>query len=293
MSTLPCPPEYLTIEEDEVKDVSDRRITKTFLERQIDDLSDSMARVNRARILSMAGGFVILLLSFLSLPTLLPLLGSNSPMERTLVGIDIAAFISLALVLFVTVPAMLRKVVRDFNMKVADDNRALRAEQEIRKVLANLDERQYAVFHGLYRGYGDIDHILIGPTGAFVVETKSNRGDVSLDKEGRLTIEHGDHPRKNYRRQATHEAWQVKDYLAEHGIEGVFVQPVLALPFASLPDGLCFGTPGSGGYIPILGPKALLQFIYQHRPSGSFAPSLVERCRIVLQEWSANGDEGV
>jgi hypothetical protein len=269
----------------------DRGVTQTFLEQQIDGLQDSMGRVNRARWLSMAGGIVIALLVFLSLPVVLPLLDSSSLLVRVAVGVDLALFLLLFLLLLVVVPISLRKVVRDFNKKVVEDKRGLHAEQAVRDALANLDERQYAVFHGLYRGYGDIDHAVIGPTGAFVIETKSNHGDVSVDEMGRLTIDRGDQPRKNYRKQATQEAWQVKDYLAEHGIEGIFVQPLLALPFANVPDGLSFGAVGSSGYVPIVGTKAILQFIYQHRPSGSFTPDLVERCRAVLQDWAANREE--
>jgi hypothetical protein len=267
------------------------RGSRTFLEQKVSDLQDSMGRVNRARLMSFLGGISLMLLLILSSSVLLPLLSSGQPLMRALIGIDLAFFVSLAFLLSAFVPLTLRKVVVEFNRKVADDKRAQKAEQEVRHVLANLEERQYAVFHGLYRGYGDIDHVVIGPTGAFVIETKSTRGDVSLDTSGRLTIDHGDQPRKNYRKQATQEAWQVKNYLAEHGIEAIFVQPLLALPFANVPDGLSFGAIGSSGYVPIVGTKAILQFIYQHRPSSSFTPDLVERCRAVLQDWAANPEE--
>jgi len=154
------------------------------------------------------------------------------------------------------------------------------------------DERQYTVFHGLYRGYGDIDHVVVGPTGAFVIETKSNHGDVSIDELGRLAINHGDQPRKNYQRQATQEAYQVKDYLAEHGIqEQLFVQSILAFPFANVSDDLHLGNTNTGSYIPILGTKAILQYIYQHKASASFTPDLVERCRMALQRWADGADQ--
>jgi hypothetical protein len=267
-------------------------ISQTFLEQQIGDLQDSMGRVNRARWISLLGGIVVVLLLFISLPALLPLLASSQRVMRAVIGVDLAFFVSLAFLLLAFVPLTLRKVVLDFNRKVAEDRRAQKAEQEVRNVLANLDERQYVVFHGLYRGYGDIDHVVIGLTGAFVIETKSNHGDVSIDELGRLAINHGDQPRKNYQRQATQEAYQVKDYLAEHGIqEQLFVQSILAFPFANVPDDLHLGNTNTGSYIPILGTKAILQYIYQHKPSASFTPDLVERCRMALQRWADNPEQ--
>src|SRR5450830_1731837 len=176
----------------EGRDMRPVGISQTFLEQQIGDLQDSMGRVNRARLISLLGGIVVVLLLFISLPVLLPLLASSQRVMRAVIGVDLAAFVLLAFLLSAFVPLTLRKVVVEFNRKVAENRRAQKAEQEVRNVLANLDERQYAVFHGLYRGYGDIDHVVIGPTGAFVVETKSTRGDVSLDTAGRLTIDRGD-----------------------------------------------------------------------------------------------------
>lgn len=273
--------------------MNDSMGSRGFLDEQIVDLQDSMDRVNQARLTSFLGGISVLVLLVLSLPVLLPLLVSGERYIRIGVVVDSVFFFVLGIVLSAYVPLTLRKVVVDFNKKVAEDRRARQAEREVQNILANLDERQYAVFNGLYRGYGDIDHVVVGPTGAFVIETKSSRGDISLDELGRLVISHGDQPRKNYRRQATQEAWQVKDFLAERGVEGIFVQPILALPHADVPDGLCFGTPGTSGYMPILGPKAILQYIYQHKASAAFSPELIQRCRTALQGWADNRSEDI
>lgn len=263
----------------------------TFLEQRLVDLQDSMNRVNRARRLSFVGGISVMLLLALSLFVLLPLFASSQLLMRAVIGIDLAVFVLLAFVMLAFVPLTLRKVVVEFNTKVAENRRAQKAEQEVRNVLANLDERQYAVFHGLYRGFGDVDHVVIGPTGAFIIETKSNHGNVSIDERGRLAIDHGGQPRKNYQRQATQEAYQVKDYLVEHGIpEQLFVQSILAFPFADVPDGLHLGNTNTGSYIPILGSKAILQYIYQHKASTTFTPDLVGRCRAVLQRWADDPD---
>ena len=272
--------------------MSKQTLPRTFLEKEVTKEQDALGRVNWARQVSFVGGFFGMALTAVSLHPFLTLLQQSGGFIQVLVGFDVVVFVTLDVLLLIVVPVSLRPVVRDFNKRIAETKLARRAEREIRSVLANLDERQYAVFHGLYRGYGDIDHVVIGPTGAFVIETKSNHGDVSIDELGRLAINHGDQLRKNYQRQATQEAYQVKDYLAEHGIqEQLFVQSILAFPFANVSDDLHLGNTNTGSYIPILGTKAILQYIYQHKPSASFTPDLVERCRMALQRWADGPDQ--
>jgi len=58
------------------------------------------------------------------------------------------------------------------------------------------------VFRNVYLGYGDLDHVVVGPTGIFVIETKSNRGTVEMEN-GRLKIRGLDEPKKDYERQAS------------------------------------------------------------------------------------------
>lgn len=272
--------------------MSEQTLPRTFLEKEITKEQDALGRVNWARQVSFVGGVFGMALTAVSLHPFLTLFQQSRGFIQVLVGFDVLVFVTLDVLLLIVVPVSLRPVVRDFNKRIAETKLAQRAEQEVRSVLTNLDERQYAVFHGLYRGYGDIDHVVIGPTGAFVIETKSNRGDVSIDDIGRLAIDHGNRPHKNYRQQAIQEAYQLKYYLAEHGIqERLFVQSILAFPFANVPDGAHLGSINTGSYIPILGTKATLQYIYQHKASVSFTPGLVERCRAVLQRWADGTDQ--
>jgi hypothetical protein len=50
-----------------------------------------------------------------------------------------------------------------------------RAERTVGRQLDQLRERGWLVLHGYQRDYGDIDHIVCGPNGAFAIETKSHR----------------------------------------------------------------------------------------------------------------------
>lgn len=55
-------------------------------------------------------------------------------------------------------------------------------EREVAAVLAELEGDGWRALHDVSLGRGNVDHILIGPGGIFTIETKSNRGRVSVDR---------------------------------------------------------------------------------------------------------------
>jgi len=100
-----------------------------------------------------------------------------------------------------------------------------RGELAVATVLAGLDPR-YRVHHGIDTGHGDIDHLVIGPTGIFVIETKN------LD--GRFALTHGHLTRNGYdathlAAQATAESMAVKDMLPEARRGAWWVEAVVAV----------------------------------------------------------------
>ncbi|HOV51156.1 MAG TPA: nuclease-related domain-containing protein, partial [Candidatus Cryosericum sp.] len=113
------------------------------------------------------------------------------------------------IILTILLPQQLGPVVKKFNDEVKINRRERAAEDAIDGILRTLDETKYAVFRNVYMGYGDLDHVVVGPTGIFVIETKSNRGAVELEN-GRLKIRDGDETRKDYERQASQASYQLK-----------------------------------------------------------------------------------
>jgi hypothetical protein len=59
-------------------------------------------------------------------------------------------------------------------------------ERHVGRVLATELPQEYAVFNGLSlaRGAGDIDHLVVGPTGVFVLETKTMAGHIVCGPDG-------------------------------------------------------------------------------------------------------------
>jgi hypothetical protein len=107
--------------------------------------------------------------------------------------------------------------VRDvFSLEAAADRYygGAGGEYDVGVVLSRLPE-EFHVFNGLGFYGGDVDHVVVGPTGVFVVETKNHSGTISIRK-GRLS-RNGDLLDHDFVRQATLEAKYVKGWLSSAG----------------------------------------------------------------------------
>jgi hypothetical protein len=57
-----------------------------------------------------------------------------------------------------------------------------RGEERVGAILSGLSEQGWYVTHDVCLGRGNIDHVLVGPAGIYAVETKSQRGDIPVDR---------------------------------------------------------------------------------------------------------------
>ena len=76
------------------------------------------------------------------------------------------------------------------------DNWRLGAEGERKteRALDALERDGWYVTHDLASGRGNIDHVIVGPPGVFVLDSKVWRGDVSIDQSGVPTVTPFDTP---------------------------------------------------------------------------------------------------
>lgn len=109
-----------------------------------------------------------------------------------------------------------------------------RGEERMGRVLAPLRARGFAVIHDVDTGRGNIDHVVIGPTGVFVVETKAWRGRVYLEAGQRLMCSGFD--RSAALAQAMGEAIEVRKRLRAAGL-ACWVEATIALPATRLRRG--------------------------------------------------------
>jgi hypothetical protein len=112
--------------------------------------------------------------------------------------------------------------------------RGLDAERMVAEVLRELLNRaaSFYLLHDLPFDRGDVDHVVIGPTGVFAIETKGHLGAVEL-AEGGLRI-NGYQPENEPLRQARRAAGRIGGYLRRFGRPVRRVQPVLCFVNASL-----------------------------------------------------------
>lgn len=102
-------------------------------------------------------------------------------------------------------------------------------EYDVGTILSGLSP-EFHVLNGVGFYGGDIDHIIVGPTGIFVVETKNHGGTVSL-KHGRL-CRNGKPLDRDYLRQVRLETRYVKERLDVQAVPAV--QPVLVFARAKV-----------------------------------------------------------
>lgn len=132
-------------------------------------------------------------------------------------------FAALFFASLVAVAAMWRRGLR----RVASFFVGARGEERVANVLASLPQ-SYHVFHDFMAGGNPVDHVVVGPTGVFAVETKNWRGKVALE-DGHVLVD-GSLADRSPLQQAIREADAVKTELDKAGWTGT-VTPVLC--FAS------------------------------------------------------------
>ena len=107
-------------------------------------------------------------------------------------------------------------------------------ERRTARLLAPLERHGWAVLHDLALpgSRANLDHLVIGPGGVFVIDSKQYRGRLQLDGSGRLW--HGRYPLAPTLRAVSFEADQAAQVLPD---PGVAVLPVVAVHGAQVPWG--------------------------------------------------------
>jgi hypothetical protein len=112
--------------------------------------------------------------------------------------------------------------------------RGATGERRTARLLARLERHGWAVLHDLAipGSAANIDHLLIGPGGVVVIDSKQYRGRLRLDQDGLLW--HGRHLLSSMLRTARWEADQADEVL---GVADLTVAAIVAVHGASVPWG--------------------------------------------------------
>jgi hypothetical protein len=93
-------------------------------------------------------------------------------------------------------------------------------ESQVSQALKELEPLGYTVINDVDMGRGNVDHVVVGPTGVFAIETKNRLGRVVAD-QGRL-VNRWD---AQNARQAVREAIWVRDRASVRFVEAFLVYP--------------------------------------------------------------------
>jgi hypothetical protein len=110
--------------------------------------------------------------------------------------------------------------------------RGAAGERRTARLLSPLERQGWAVLHDLAvpGSQANIDHLVIGPGGVFVIDSKQYRGRLQLDGSGRLW--HGRYPLAPTLQAVSFEADQAAQVLPD---PGVAVVPIVAVHGAQVP----------------------------------------------------------
>jgi hypothetical protein len=111
--------------------------------------------------------------------------------------------------------------------------RGAAGEQRTARLLSPLERQGWVVLHDLAipGSRANIDHLVIGPGGVFVIDSKHYRGRLQLDPSGRLW--HGRYPLDSTLRAVSFEADRAAQILADPQV----VVPIMAVHGAQIPWG--------------------------------------------------------
>ncbi|HVL80083.1 MAG TPA: nuclease-related domain-containing protein [Actinomycetota bacterium] len=91
-----------------------------------------------------------------------------------------------------------------------------RGEEAVGRLLSELEPEGYRILHDIDTGHGNLDHVVVGPTGVWAIETKAWTGRVYAGPGG--TFMRSGTDERGTLKQALGEAFEVKKRIAHTGL---------------------------------------------------------------------------
>ncbi|MGZ8600347.1 MAG: nuclease-related domain-containing protein [Actinomycetota bacterium] len=130
----------------------------------------------------------------------------------------------LSVLALLSVVVLGRATLEGGRLDVVQLRSGIRGEERVAQVLAPLEAEGYRVLHDLDIGRGNADHVVVGPSGVYVIETK-DRGGRFHPSRGRLML--NDARADDVVGQVTAVAIVIRRRLERAGVD-VWVQAVIA-----------------------------------------------------------------
>ncbi|MFB3889507.1 MAG: nuclease-related domain-containing protein [Candidatus Bathyarchaeia archaeon] len=161
-------------------------------------------------------------------------------------------------------------------------NAGLEGEKRVARLLGSALNDDYYLMSSVYihDGFGDIDHVLLGPNGVFVIEVKNWSGRITCHgDEWQRENRHGKRESSSPSKQAKKNAIRVKSAIESSGSRGVWVEGIVV-----------FTNPNSDlqvnhAAVPVLRLPELPNFIASYRSHSRYTrPQLEQIGKAILKK---------
>ena len=126
--------------------------------------------------------------------------------------------------------SLINRVIDNLEKKRIDFRKGATGEALVGYILENLPDA-YRIIPGVETTFGDIDHVVVGPTGVYAVDTKNWRGIVTADDQGELLL-NGRPTKKPAIGNLTRSIMTTKKKIKVRSALDPYVRGVLAFPSA-------------------------------------------------------------
>jgi hypothetical protein len=125
---------------------------------------------------------------------------------------------------------LINRVIDNLEKKRIDFRKGATGEALVGYILAGFPDA-YRIIPGVETSFGDIDHVVVGPTGVYAVDTKNWRGIVTADDQGELLL-NGRPTKKPAIGNLTRSIMTTKKKIKARSALDPYVRGVLAFPSA-------------------------------------------------------------
>lgn len=191
-------------------------------------------------------------------------------------GLNKHPYLGIAIFIFIVVIAVIalllvNRVTNNLETKRLDFRKGATGEALVGYILEGFPN-DYTVIHGLKpkRHYGDIDHMVVGPTGVYAVDTKNWKGIVTADGQGELLL-NGRPTKKPAIGDLTRTIMAIKKKIKVLSAFDPYVRGILAFPSARVEAK--WGTTGS---VHCMGDDQLYKYIVENKRGGKLTKKDIE-----------------
>ncbi len=144
-----------------------------------------------------------------------------------------------AVVLIILVLEIADPLIKYFRIESAKYYSGFNGENDIKTELKKLPD-EFSVFQNLILGNnkGNLDFVVVGPPGVFILEVKSHKGHIGYNGS-ELTVNGRSFTDKDFFRQMHGETWALKNYFLEQFGTNIFLHQILVFssPYATVEFG--------------------------------------------------------